>query len=146
MRQERVATMASDHNHSPQDPSAPSNEGDPSSGDDTRRKLIELQKKRRKFEEAKPHRQSLEGLRLDTVLRQMEALQALQGLQELNPSASKGGRSLKIPADPEERERQKQWLRFKADWLEALLESTLLDLEKFESFKEGDEPRKPAPE
>jgi hypothetical protein len=114
------------------------NSDDQSSRDDPRHKLIELQKKRRKIEGSKPRRQSLEGLRLGSVLRQMEALQALQGLQELNPAVPEGGRSVKIPADPEERERQKQWLRFKADWLEALLEHTLADLEKFEAFQEKD--------
>jgi len=123
-----------------------SDQGDQPSGDDPRRKLIELQKKRRKFEDAKPHRQSLEGLRLGSVLRQMEALQALQGLQELNPAASEKKHRLKISADPEERERQKQWLRFKADWLEALLESTLSDLEKLEAFKEGESNSTPAKE
>jgi hypothetical protein len=133
--------MGSDHNKSEQgdQPSRPAR-------DDPRQKLIELQKKRRTFEDSKPHRQSLEGLRLGSVLRQMEALQALQGLQELNPEAHQGARSLKIPADPEERERQKQWLRFKADWLEALLESTLGDLERLEAFNEGDPGNNPARE
>lgn len=86
---------------------------------------------------SRPSRQSLEGLRLGALLRQMEALQALQGLQELNP-VSDGGPPFKISEDPEERERQGQWLKFKADWLEALLESTLGDLERLEAFREGE--------
>jgi hypothetical protein len=75
----------------------------------------------------------MEGLRLGALLRQLEALQALQGLQELKPSPGEPERRLKISDDPAERARQRQWLRFKADWLEALLESTLKDLEDIEA-------------
>jgi hypothetical protein len=102
-----------------------------------RQKSIALQKRRRKLEVSRPSRQSLEGLRLGALLRQMEALQALQGLQELNPATE--GHRFKISDDPEERERQGQWLKFKVDWLEALLESTLSDLERLEAFRGGEE-------
>lgn len=105
------------------------------SEEDPRQSLIDLQKKRRTLDNSKSNRKSLEGLRFGALLRQLEALQALQGLQELNPASEKHAAPFKIAQDPVEREHQRQWLRFKADWLEALLESTLNDLEKLEAVQ-----------
>ena len=104
---------------------------------DRRTRLRRLQKARRGLEPQQGHRQSLEGLRLGALLRQLEALQAVQGLQELKPVPGGPPRRLSISDDPAERARHRQWLRFKADWLEALLESTLKELEQMEAFEAG---------
>jgi hypothetical protein len=101
---------------------------------DRRERLRNLQRSRRELEPSQA-RQSLEGLRLGALLRQLEALQAVQGLEELKPTTAGDRRRLKIPDDPAERARQRQWLRFKADWLEALLDSTLRDLEAMDAFE-----------
>jgi hypothetical protein len=101
---------------------------------DRRERLRNLQQSRRDLEPSQA-RQSLEGLRLGALLRQLEALQAVQGLEELKPTQDGDRRRLKIADDPGERARQRQWLRFKADWLEALLDSTLRDLEAMDAFE-----------
>jgi hypothetical protein len=101
---------------------------------DRRERLRNRQQARRDLEPSQA-RQSLEGLRLGALLRQLEALQAVQGLEELKPTAEGDRRRLKISDDPGERARQRQWLRFKADWLEALLDSTLRDLEAMDAFE-----------
>jgi hypothetical protein len=79
---------------------------------------------------------SLEGLRLAGLLQQMQSLQALQGLAELRPSEKKTHR-YHFPADSNEREKKRQWLLFKSDWLEALLEETLHELQSLTEFEEG---------
>jgi hypothetical protein len=107
---------------------------------DRRARLRDLKRARRGLEPEHGSRQSLEGLRLGALLRQLEALQALQGLQELKPGAATP-RRLKISDDPAERARHRQWLRFKADWLEALLESTLEELEALEAYETPAEPK-----
>jgi hypothetical protein len=105
---------------------------EPAPDADPRAALRRLQEHRRSLEPKDERRHSLEGLRLGALLRQLEALQALQGLQELKPKRPDEAPA-PIPADPAERARHRQWLRFKADWLEALLESTLRELEALES-------------
>lgn len=97
------------------------------------------------MEDSKPRRQSLEGLRLGGLLRQLEALQALQGLKELQPSEPGKAPRFKPSSDPQERARQRQWLMFKADWLEALLESTLAELEEMNRLDDPEETRRDGP-
>jgi len=110
--------------------------GNPSSGE-RRGAFQRLLKKREQAEHGRgrEQRQSLEGLRLAALMKQMQALQAIQGLQELAPK--KGGQQgrLQIAADPEERARQRQWLEYKADWLQAVLEDTVAELESMDRFE-----------
>jgi hypothetical protein len=88
---------------------------------------------------------SLEGLRFTALLSQLQALQAIQGLTEFKPRG-RGGPRFEVPEDPKERGKQRQWLQFKADWLEAMLEDTLDALsvmdgcEDAESVTQGEEP------
>jgi hypothetical protein len=82
-------------------------------------------------------RYSLEGLRLAGLLKQMQALQAIQGLQELAPRKPGTPARLSISPDPDERARQRQWLEFKADWLQAMLEDALGEIEMLDRFKAG---------
>ncbi len=100
-----------------------------------REALQRLQKERFDLESARADPEqgetlnySMRGLRLTSLLRQLQALQAVQGLQEVTPKA-KGKTRFKIPDDPVERATLRQWLAFKADWLEALLEETIQELE-----------------
>jgi hypothetical protein len=83
-----------------------------------------------------PRSYSLEGLRLAGLLRQMQSLQAVQGLAELRPKEKGTKRRFVFSEDARERAAQRQWLLFKADWLESLLEDAvdeLLALNDFES-------------
>jgi hypothetical protein len=103
-----------------------------------RRTLFQRLVKRREAGDrsrGKEQRQSLEGLRLATLMKQMQALQAIQGLQELAPKKENQGRRYEPSTDPEERVRQRQWLEFKADWLQAVLEDTLSELEALDRFE-----------
>jgi hypothetical protein len=75
---------------------------------------------------------SLEGLRLSGLLQQLQALQAVQGLVELRPKSKSKKNRFQIPDDPQERAAQRQWLQFKADWLEALLEDAIFELTALE--------------
>ena len=75
---------------------------------------------------------SLEGLRLSGLLQQLQALQAVQGLVELRPKGKGTKNRFEIPEDPKERAAQRQWLQFKADWLEALLEDAIEELTALE--------------
>lgn len=77
----------------------------------------------------------MEGLRLGTLLNQLQALQAIQGLQELVPKGKGKKRRFTFSEDQEERARQRQWLTFKADWLEALLEDTVDELEVLNQYE-----------
>ena len=95
---------------------------------------------------------SLEGLRLGSLLSQLQALQAVKGLQELRPKPKdKGVPRYEFSEDKRERASQKQWLMFKADWLEALLEDTITELDALEKFeakleeqsREGQPPNEP---
>lgn len=63
------------------------------------------------------------------LLNQLQALQAVQGLQELKPKGRGKKYRFDIPEDPKERASKRRWLTFKADWLEAILEDTLDELE-----------------
>jgi hypothetical protein len=80
-------------------------------------------------------RRSLEGLRFAALMKQMQALQAIQGLQELAPRKTPEGGRLEISTDPAERERQRQWLEFKADWLQSMLDATLNELDRLYRFE-----------
>lgn len=80
---------------------------------------------------------TMEGLRLVTVLNQLQALQAIQGLQELTPKKSNRASRYEISRDKDERDRQRQWLTFKADWLETLLEDTVSELEAINRYEIG---------
>jgi hypothetical protein len=103
-----------------------------------RRSLFQRLVKRRETgdrKRGKEQRQSLEGLRLATLMKQMQALQAIQGLQELAPKGEAQGRRYQPSTDPEERARQRQWLEFKADWLQAVLEDTVSELEALDRFE-----------
>jgi hypothetical protein len=82
-------------------------------------------------------RQSLEGLRLAALMKQMQALQAIQGFQELTPQQRDSGDRSQIPTNREERARQRQWLEYKADWLQAMLEDALTQLEALDRFEAG---------
>lgn len=100
--------------------------------------MRELQKKRKGLEEKKRTDKtgySLENLRLITLLNQMQALQAVQGLQELKPKDKGKKHRFDIPEDPQERASKRRWLMFKADWLEALLEDTIDELEALDNYK-----------
>ena len=102
-----------------------------------RRSIFQRLLKRRETAERgrrSEQRQSLEGLRLAALMKQMQALQAIQGLQELAPSKRPGEPRLAISPDPEERTRQRQWLEYKADWLQAMLEDTVSELEAMDRF------------
>ena len=80
-------------------------------------------------------RRSLEGLRFGALMKQMQALQAIQGLQELAPRKTPKGGRFEIAADPEERARQRQWLEFKADWLQSMLDATLDEIDRLYRFE-----------
>jgi hypothetical protein len=95
---------------------------------------------------------SLVGLRLVTVLNQLQALQAIQGIQELLPKEKSVRQRLKIPEDAKERAQQRQWLMFKADWLESLLEDSIREIEALDAYErklrramEEASPHNPAP-
>ena len=79
---------------------------------------------------------SLEGLRLVTLLNQLQALQAVQGLAEFKPKDRARNRRFQFSEDRAERAAQEQWLTLKADWLEALLEDTLDEIEALLEFEE----------
>jgi hypothetical protein len=103
-----------------------------------RRSLFQrLVKKREENEKGRrgEHRYSLEGLRLAGLLKQMQALQAIQGLQELAPRKPGTPVRFAISPDREERARQRQWLEFKADWLQAMLEDSLAEIEALDRFE-----------
>jgi len=103
-----------------------------------RRSLFQrLVKKREENEKGRrgEQRYSLEGLRLAGLLKQMQALQAIQGLQELAPRKPGTPVRFAISPDREERARQKQWLEFKADWLQAMLEDSLAEIEALDRFE-----------
>ena len=103
-----------------------------------RRSLYQrLVKKREENEKGRrgEQRYSLEGLRLAGLLKQMQALQAVQGLQELAPRKPGTPVRFSISPDREERARQKQWLEFKADWLQAMLEDSLAEIEALDRFE-----------
>lgn len=68
-------------------------------------------------------------------------MQAVQGLQELRPKGKGKTSRFDIPEDPKERAAKERWLMFKADWLEALLEDTLDELQALER-SEGADTRK----
>ncbi len=78
---------------------------------------------------------TMEGLRLGTLLRQLQALQAIQGLQEIVPKGDRKKQRFTFSENPEERARQRQWLQFKADWLEALLNNTISELEALNKYE-----------
>ncbi|MEM9445740.1 MAG: hypothetical protein AAGA18_10350 [Verrucomicrobiota bacterium] len=106
--------------------------------DEMRAKLSSMQKRRRQA--ALKNREmvdySLEGLRLTGVLQQLQALQAIQGLAELKPKKRSKSQRFHISENDAERAMMKQWLQFKADWLEALLEDAMDELVAIEDFEE----------
>jgi hypothetical protein len=69
----------------------------------------------------------------------MQALQAVQGLQELKPKGKGTKYRFDIPEDPKERASKRRWLMFKADWLEALLEDALDELEAIDRYEDSGE-------
>jgi hypothetical protein len=83
----------------------------------------------------KEQRHSLEGLRFSALMKQMQALQALQGMQELAPRKPGEKARRTFSGDREERARQRQWLEFKADWLEAVLIDTIDEMEAMDEFE-----------
>lgn len=100
--------------------------------------LVQFQKERKAIEAKKrkdDRGYSLEGLRLASLINQMQAFQAIQGLQELTPKEKGRRPRFTIPEDPKERARQREWLTFKADWLEALLEDTVRELEALDEYE-----------
>jgi len=103
-----------------------------------RRSIFQRLVKKREENEKGRHgeqRYSLEGLRLAGLLKQMQALQAVQGLQELAPRKPGSPVRFAISPDREERGRQRQWLEFKGDWLQAMLEDTLTEIEALDRFE-----------
>ena len=70
-----------------------------------------------------------------TVLNQLQALQAIQGIQELLPTEKSIRNRLNISEDVRERAQQRQWLMFKADWLESLLEDTVREIEALDAYE-----------
>jgi hypothetical protein len=99
-------------------------------------KLRALQQRRADIEQEKRgdgRNYSLVGLRLVSVLNQLQALQAIQGIQELLPKDRTGRSRTRIPDDPKERAQQRQWLMFKADWLESLLEDTVREIDALDA-------------
>ncbi len=108
----------------------------PTSGD--RRSMFQRLVQRRgkaEHERGIQQRQSLEGLRLAALMKQMQALQAIQGFQELAPRQKTDGGRSQVPTNREERARQRQWLEYKADWLQAMLEDALFQLESLDHFE-----------
>ena len=83
-------------------------------------------------------------VRLAAMISQMQALQAVQGMAELRPKDKIKGRRFEIPEDARERAEQRSWLMFKADWLEAILEETIDQLDLIDQYDqeraEGPEP------
>lgn len=79
---------------------------------------------------------SLEGMRFATLLNQLQALQALQGLGELSTDDNAPDKRLEFSEDATERANQYQWLTFKADWLESLLEDTIDKLEALVAYEQ----------
>lgn len=106
---------------------------------DRRSQFQRLVQRREKSEHDRglQQRQSLEGLRLAALMKQMQALQAIQGFQELTPQQRDSGDRSQIPTNREERARQRQWLEYKADWLQAMLEDALTQLEALDRFEAG---------
>ena len=105
-----------------------------------RSNLRQLQKRRnsadqKKRDEGKGY--SLENLKLTNLLNQLQALQAVQGLQELRPKGKGKKYRFEIPRDEKERASMRRWLMFKADWLEALLEDALDELEALQGYDDG---------
>lgn len=104
----------------------------------TRDKLMDLEKRlqrssaRRRDDE---RNYSLEGLRLVNVLKQVQALQAVEGLAAFRPNKDRN-RRFQFSEDPVERMRQRQWLAFKADWLAALLDDACSEIEALDAFEE----------
>jgi hypothetical protein len=109
----------------------------PSPGD-RRSRFQRLVKRREKAEHDRGmlQRQSLEGLRLSALMKQMQALQAIQGFQELTPPAKGSDTRYEIATNKEERARQRQWLEYKADWLQAMLEDALTQIDGLDRFEE----------
>jgi len=100
--------------------------------------LHELQKRRKALEDKRRSDKrgyTMEGLRLTSLINQLQALQAIQGLQELTPKGNTKKNRFKFSENDEERDRQRQWLTFKADWLQALLEDTVSELEALNQFE-----------
>jgi hypothetical protein len=100
--------------------------------------LRDLQKVRKSVSDKKRKDKrgySLEGLRFASLLNQLQALQAIQGLKEIRPRQSFEKSRFEIPKDPIERANQRRWLMFKADWLEALLEDTVKELEAMNRYE-----------
>ena len=79
---------------------------------------------------------SLEGMRFATLLNQLQALQALQGLGELSTDDNAPEKRHEFSEDATERANQYQWLTFKADWLESLLEDTIDKLEALVAYEQ----------
>ncbi len=107
--------------------------------------LGKLKKRRKILEDSKRDDSkgyTMEGLRLGTLLKQLQALQAIEGLQELAPKDRGKKSRYEFSENQEERGRQRQWLTFKADWLQALLEDTVSELEALNKY-EGVELDKP---
>jgi len=101
-------------------------------------KLRRLQQARKSIEGQKrgdSKGYSMEGMRLVALLNQLQALQAVQGLQELAPDRKNSARRFKFSDSADERKSQRQWLMFKADWLESLLEDTVSELEALNEFE-----------
>ena len=113
--------------------------------DEQRANLLQMQQKRNKLQTDKrgdSRNYSLEGLRLGSLLSQLQALQAVQGLQELRPKGQTKEARYDFSEDPKERASQRQWLMFKADWLEALLEDTLGTLEALDAYENESQPER----
>lgn len=110
---------------------------DDSPGDERRSVFQRLVRKREGMEVGRrlEQRHSLEGLRLSALMKQMQALQAVQGLTELAPRKDRDSTRFAIPTDEEERKRHRQWLEYKADWLQAVLEDTLNELEALDRYE-----------
>ena len=100
--------------------------------------LRDLQKLRKAVSDKKREDKrgySLEGLRFASLLNQLQALQAIQGLKEIRPRQAFEKSRFEISKDPVERANQRRWLMFKADWLEALLEDTVKELEAMNRYE-----------
>lgn len=110
---------------------------DPAAGKPRRSKFQELLKRRDDNERGRgrEQRHSLEGLRLSALLKQMQALQAIQGLQELAPRKPGAPARFEFATNAEERARQRQWLEYKSDWLQAMLEDAITELEALDAFE-----------
>jgi hypothetical protein len=110
----------------------------PRQAEDYQARLRQLQLDRAKAEDKRRsdgRNYSLSGMKLVTVLNQLQALQAIQGIQELLPKDEAAKSRYKIPEDSQERARQREWLMFKADWLEAILEDTVHEIEAIDAWE-----------